>query len=277
MASDSSVRRIVKRSANRLLGERGYAWLQAVAMARDIRSGAVAEPELALLSAVRPSETVIDVGANYGFWAVPMARAVGSRGRVLAFEPVPFTVAALRRVLRLLRVRNVDVRAVACSDAPGTLALRVPVQGTGAISAGQAHFAGRDDDRAGHEQHVRWPESRLVSCEVVRLDDVVPRDADVSLIKCDVEGAELQVLEGAAALLARCKPIVVAEINPWFLEGFELSVPVLLDRLGAMGYRCHRLDAGTDRLVPVGVDDVDEDNYVFVHDDRRDRVAALLG
>lgn len=275
MPSDSTTRRRIKRVARGALGDRGYGWLQAAAMARDIRAGAVREPELDLLCATRSGDTVIDVGANYGFWSVPMARAVGDAGRVLAFEPVPFTVVTLHRVLRLLRVHNVAVHAAACGDQAGELELRVPVQPSGAISAGQAHSVDRDDERAGWEAHVRWADSTTVTAPVIRLDDVVPSSMPVSLLKCDVEGTELHVIRGAEAILRRHRPIIVAEINPWFLEGLGLQVDDLTGYLAEIGYALHRYDARTRQLVPV-VEDVEEANYVFVHPDSHERLGSLL-
>lgn len=273
MAANSTIRRLVKAIAHRVIGERGYAWLQARTMARDIQAGRVREPELDLLAAVQPGDTVIDVGANYGFWTEPMARAVGATGKVIAFEPVPFTVRTLRQVVRILGLANVEVRAEACGEDRGELILTVPVQGSGAISAGQAHLATRDDDRPGREAHVRWSGSTDVRAAVVRLDDVVPVD-EVAFLKCDVEGAEPHVLRGARAVLERSHPTIVAEINPWFLDGFGESVAGLVEELGQLGYILYRYDGS--RLVPTDIADVVEDNYVFVHPRRRASLERFL-
>lgn len=258
------------------MGERGRVWLQAVAMARDIRAGSVREPELDLLKVVRPGEVVVDVGANYGFWTAPASKAVGPEGQVIAVEPMPFTVETLRRILRLLRLRNVTVHPVACGEEPARLDLTVPVQDVGAISAGQAHFSNRNDARLGHEVHVRWQANATVSCPVARLDDLVPEDAPVALVKIDVEGAELLVVRGSGETLRRCRPLIVAEINPWFLEGFGLSVADLVTSLDALGYDLYHYEDAERRIKLVSIDDVVEDNYVFVHREERAKLGSLL-
>ena len=276
MAFDSPVRRAAKRVLAPLLTEGVYRRVQSVSMARDIRSGALTEPELALVQpGVRAGEVVLDLGANYGMWTYPLDRAVGASGRVYAFEPIPFTVQALRDVARLLRLRNTEIVPKGVGQHAGTLAFTVPLQDSGAISAGQAHAAARDDARDGAEQHVRWSRTSQVEVEVVRLDDVIPTAADVSFVKADIEGAELSAFRGATAIIERCHPSVVCEINPWFLEGFGLTVDDLLGFFAQRGYELYRIAGG--RLVAVGGPaEVDEDNYLFVHPDRRARFATLI-
>jgi hypothetical protein len=149
------------------------------------------------------------------------------------------------------------------------------VQDNGAPSAGQAHAAGRDDERAGRERHARWQTSKTVECELVRVDDVIPRDADVSLLKADVEGAELSVFRGARELLTRCSPTIVCEINPWYLDGYGLAVEDLVGYLAELGYEPYRFVGG--RLHPTRTEEIDEANYVFVHPDRRERFSTILG
>lgn len=277
MGANSALRRGVKRVTRGVLGDRSYGWLQAGAMARDIARGRWSEPELELIPlAVSPGDTVLDLGANYGLWSWHLSRAVGSGGTVHAYEPVPFTVATLRRVLSLLRRSNVDVHAVACGAEPGTLVLRVPVQTSGAISAGQAHFAARNDDRPGHEAHVRWSDASAVSCPVVVLDDFHADGPEITFLKSDIEGAEALAFAGARRLLERDRPTVVVEINPWFLEGFGLDVDALLAPFYELGYRLLRYDDARRRLVDVASRDVVEDNYVLVHERRAERLSSLL-
>src|SRR4051812_9561948 len=77
MAANSLPRRIAKRLFAPALGEGTYSLLQAVAMGWDIRTGNWHEPELELLTVgLRPGETAVDVGGNYGLYAYHMSRAV---------------------------------------------------------------------------------------------------------------------------------------------------------------------------------------------------------
>ena len=268
----TAVRRATKRVLAPLLNERAYSYIQAVSMARDIRSGALTEPEVELIpSLVNPGDSVLDIGANYGMWVYPLSRAVGADGRVWAFEPIPFTVSTLRKVTALLRLKNVEIVPKGCASETGKIAFDVPVQNNGAISGGQAHFASRNDARPGREQHARWHDSQEVTCEVVAIDEVVPEAAPVSLIKLDIEGAELLALRGCDRLLTRNRPTIVCEINPWFLEGLGLHVSDMSGFLSAKGYGIYRWN--NRRFESVEDRDIEEGNYVFVHLERSD----LLG
>jgi hypothetical protein len=207
-----------------VLNERTYSYLQAVSKAIDIRKGSGAEPELDLIPfAVHPGDTVLDLGANYGYYTYPLSRAVGTSGRVYAFEPVPFTYATLALVTRLLGLRNVVLVQKGCSDAAGVVEFRVPVQ-------------------------------------------------NLSLIKCDIEGAELLAFRGAARTIERHRPSVICEINPWFLDGFGLRLEDLIAFFVDRGYQLYRYTREK-TLVPVASPaSIVEDNYVFLH---RDRLAAF--
>lgn len=278
MGANSAARRLVKTALYPVLNEHTYVYLQALAKAWDIRSGKWSEPELELLPrAVRPGETALDVGANYGLYSHHLSRLGGVR--VYAFEPVPFTFRTLRMVARLLRFRGVELVEKGCSDRAGRVTFTVPVQASGAVAAGQAYIGGRDDTREGREGQVRWAGTRDVTAEVVALDEFLPEDARVTLFKCDIEGAELLAFRGAARTIGRDLPTVICEINPWFLEGFQLRLEDLLGFFEERGYRLYhyRDEGGGGRLREVAASEVVEDNYVFVHPSRRERFAGLMG
>jgi FkbM family methyltransferase len=278
MAANSPLRRIIKRVLAPFLPQGSYSYLHSLSMARDIRSGTFSEPELDLIPfAVRAGETVVDVGANFGLYTYHLSRAVGPSGKVYAFEPIPYTSATLRRVVRRLGIGNAEIVAKGCSERAGRVTFRLPLAASGAVSAGQAHIGRRDDERAGWESQVRWEKTVNVDCEVVSLDDVLPDVPEISLIKCDIEGAELLAFRGAERTFARHKPTVICEINPWFLEGFGIGLGELIGFFTDRGYGLYRYDDRGRSLRPV--DDpatVDEDNYVFIHAERLERFRGLL-
>lgn len=278
MGANSAARRLVKKALYPLINEHTYVYFQALAKAWDIRKGKWSEPELDLIPlAVREGETALDVGANYGLYSYHLSRV--PRARVYAFEPVPFTFRTLALVARLLRLRGVELVEKGCSDRRGHITFTVPVQASGAMAAGQAYIGGRDDERAGREKQVRWASTRDVTAEVVALDEFLPAPGRLSLIKCDIEGAELLAFRGAERLIGEHLPTVICEINPWFLEGFGIGLGELLGFFEARGYRLYhyRREGGRGRLREVAAAEVEEDNYVFIHPSRRERFAGLLG
>jgi FkbM family methyltransferase len=270
-------RRIVKKLLAPVLGEGAYSVIQAVAMGMDIKRRRWWEPELELVERVlREGDTAIDIGANFGLWAYWCSRAVGPTGKVYSFEPIPFTARTFRLIARALGFSgNVELVAKGCGETAGTVAFTVPVMDTGAISAGLVHMRGRNDARPGKEKHARFDKTKEVECEVVAIDDFLPNIERLSLLKCDIEGADLYALRGATKTLKKHKPVVIVEITPWFLEGFGLSVADVVGFFDELGYRCYRYDDGG-RLLPTPTDAIVEDNWVFVHPDNDSRVRALF-
>ena len=114
-----------------------------------------------------------------------------------------------------------------------------------------------------------WPQQR---------EHIIPASAEVSLVKCDVEGAEYFALRGADKLLSRNLPSVICEINPWFLEGFNITLAQLAGLFFDKGYNLYFYDNGNEhkQLKRVELKDVVEDNYVFIHDDRRPLFHSIL-
>jgi FkbM family methyltransferase len=278
MGANSAARRLVKKALYPVLNEHTYRYFQALAKAWDIRQGKWSEPELELLAyAVRPGETALDVGANFGLYSYHLSRIGGVR--VYAFEPVPFTFRTLSIVARLLRFRGVELIEKGCSDHGGEITFTIPVQASGAVAAGQAYIGGRDDEREGREGQVRWTGTRDVTAEVVALDEFLPRVERLSLVKCDIEGAELLAFRGAERMLGKHLPTIICEINPWFLEGFGIRLEELLGFFSERGYQLYhyRNEGGRGRLREVAPLEVVEDNYVFIHPSRLERFASLVG
>lgn len=265
MSANSLPRRIVKRVAAPLLNEATYSFLQAAAMGWDIRRGTWFEPEIDFaLRVVNYGDTVIDIGANFGLWAHHLSRAVGAKGRVHSFEPIPFTARTFRVLSHALRfASNTTLHEVGCGEKNETVVFKVPVMNTGAISAGLVHM-GRNDDRPGREVFARFPTTKDVPCRVVRIDDHLPNLQRLRMIKCDIEGADLFALRGARRTIETHKPVLVVEITPWFLEGFGTKVEDVTGFLRELGYRAYRFRDGS--LTPTLDDDIVEANWVFLHD-----------
>lgn len=146
-----------------------------------------------------PAEVVVDVGANRGVYAYLMSVRVGRRGHVHALEPFPGNGERLRTIAR--RRGNITVHLVAASDRPGVGVLRIPVHDGHRIDA----LASLEPDQAVNHD----------SCEVPLrpLDELLAGERRISFIKCDVEGHEQRVFDGAAGILDRDHPIVFTEVE----------------------------------------------------------------
>lgn len=281
MPANSALRKLVKAPLARFQGTTGYRYLQVGAMAWDIRAGKWTEPELDLIRyAVEPGDTVIDIGANFGLWTHHLSCAVGPGGRVMAFEPIPFTFNCLRVMRRVLGFGNAELHRLGCGERKERVTFRAPLQDSGGIAAGLVHIGTRRDydGRPGSEQQLRWSDTIDVEADIVALDEFLPPVRDLSLVKADIEGAELFALRGAQALIDEHMPSVVCEITPWYLEGFGLTVDDVTSFFFDRGYRLYRYDGEPEPALHEvrSTAEVVENNYVFVPPARRDRFARLL-
>ena len=143
---------------------------------------------------VLPGGTAIDVGANHGFFSYAFSKIVDE---VEAFEPNPDCAAFARRMLGA-RAR---VHEIALSNAIGTAEFVVPIsdQGIALHLAGNLKGAG-----------IQHSPSMRFSVEVRTLDSYAFRQ--VRAIKVDVEGNEMEVLEGARETILRDRPALIVEL-----------------------------------------------------------------
>ena len=153
-------------------------------------------------AAVAPAATVVDVGANIGYNTVYLARRVGARGRVVAIEPAADNVRVLRENVRANALAQVDVHAVAA----GPKRERRDLFLRGETSAVNSLF----------QESVYASVTGVERVEVVPLDEIVDGPAD--FIKIDVEGAELEALDGMRRLLTHPGLTLVVEWHPRLQE-----------------------------------------------------------
>jgi FkbM family methyltransferase len=180
--------------------------------------------EMALLQTlVEPGMTIADIGANVGFYTVQMGQWVGAGGRVLAFEPDPFTCELLRRRTSAATPANIEVRQFALGEAPGTATL-------------YRSAYNRSDNRLG--QRHDEPNVEAIEVEVRTFDEYLAERglSAVDAMKIDVQGLEAQVLRGAKRTIALVRWIWV-EFSPVHLRGAGTDPEVFLESLGTLGMK----------------------------------------
>jgi FkbM family methyltransferase len=214
------------------------------------------EPEQTrfLLGLVEDGSTVLDVGANVGWYSLLVARC-RPRCTVHAFEPIPHTFGYLERNIALNRVTNVHPHNLALSNTDGEADFYWEPSLLGRASAADLSDHG---------------EARRVKRPMRRLDALLPELGlgAVDFIKCDCEGSELRVFEGGRETLDRCKPAVLTELlRKWAAKlGYHPNQVIELFR--DLGYGC--FTAHGDRLVPFTTmtDETVETNFFFLHRER---------
>lgn len=175
---------------------------------------------------VTPGSTVVDIGANVGFFTRRFAKWVGADGSVIALEPEPRNFADLLDILRedgtLSRVRLFEAAA---AEYAGTARLKLNPLHPG--------------------DHKLTAGNNGIDVKTMRLDDILAEREwpPLSLVKIDVQGAEERVLDGAEQTLGRVRPVWFVEVDDDHLRAMGSSAAHLVRRFAAQGYGVHKLTA----------------------------------
>lgn len=188
----------------------------------------------AVLKRICPSDTVFDVGAYKGIYTVFMSRAVGAGGKVVAFEPHPAYYEILVDTVRANNLCNVVTLQKALGNE--VRQARFWISGTGSSL----------------QPFNTNSQSREIDVEVTTVDRYVESAGHTpQVLKLDVEGFELHILEGAGATLTQCR-VVCCEMHPAKMRAIGREPEQLLDYLANKGYEQiyeyiplkHKQDAG---------------------------------
>lgn len=163
----------------------------------------------ALAEAIRPGDTVFDIGANLGLTALIASARTGQQGRVVAFEPSPPNVAILQFHLKKNGAANARVEASCVGSTTGTTEFSLVDDGI--HSSNSMTFS--------RKAEVPYLESSLqqVTVPVTTVDAYCAASGlTPQVIKIDVEGAELEVLLGAFETIRRTRPIILMGVHPFW-------------------------------------------------------------
>jgi FkbM family methyltransferase len=241
-ATVRGVRTLLGKSDNAMVKRRGIWWSLDLNEGIDFSIYLIGgfEPKTLRLykNIIKPGHTVLDIGANVGSHTLPLAKLVGTSGRVVAFEPTAYAYGKLVANIELNQIFKqciipVQAMVVACSQAKLEPALfsSWPLENRSDL----------------HEEH----KGRLMDtsgASVITIDDAVDRLmlSKIDFLKIDVDGYEYEVLKGGLRTLKIHKPSIIMEFAPYLIkfEEFRGMVELLL----GLGYQFH--DANTLKQLP---------------------------
>ena len=181
------------------------------------------EPDMRKLFASTAKENMVvyDVGANVGVFSLLFLNLVGPNGFVYAFEPEASNVRCLLDTKNSNTFDNFEVQAVGVGEKSETLFFD---RRGGAMSG---HLV---DQGSGDNQN-------MTEVQVYSIDEFIFDQGKLppSLLKIDVEGNELKVVNGMARTLKEHRPIIICELHP----ALESSVLDICDILDGYGYKSY--------------------------------------
>lgn len=178
--------------------------------------------QIAMQRHVRPGMTFYDIGANIGFFSLLAARMVGAEGRVVAFEADPEVAERLREHVARNQFSIISVEQKAVWSE------------TGAVFFARTDPRVSPDRGLGHVVGSSAPGA--AQFQGIALDDFVQTSRAPDFMKCDAEGAEVEVFAGAQRLLKENRPILLCEMHS------EENRRKLLKEFASLGYSCEALD-----------------------------------
>lgn len=168
--------------------------------------------------------TVVDVGANIGYFTVLFSKIVGERGRVISFEPDPGSYSILQKNVKENNLANVLAIQKAVADFCGKAKLYLSKTNHGDNRMSSTIIEDIDIER------------EVIDVDVTSLDDAL-KDINIDFLKIDTQGAEMKVINGAQKMIKRNKNLKIAlEFWPIGLRS-QMSEPSdLLSKLREMGF-----------------------------------------
>jgi FkbM family methyltransferase len=158
---------------------------------------------------ISPGDVIIDIGAYVGDHTIYYSKKVGSRGKVLAFEPNPEAFECLKHNMKAYE--NTECYNLAIGEKVGKIAID-----NSCVNKGMAHIKEGND------------------IDVITLDLVSV--SKLNLIKIDCEGFEIEVLKGAKKTIEYFKPVLLIEINDATLNRYGKDRKEIFDILNSYGY-----------------------------------------
>ncbi len=176
----------------------------------------------AIQNEIKKGMTVIDVGANIGYFTLLMARCVGASGKVYAFEPDPENFNLLRKNVRINGYKNVILVKAAVARKKGKIGLFV-----------------NENSNAEHSIYSFSKNQKKILVNSWSLDEYFSdKDKKVDFVKLDIQGAEPEALLGMKKLIRKNPKIeILTEVWPLGLEKSKVTPGEFIDKLRLLGFK----------------------------------------
>jgi FkbM family methyltransferase len=174
---------------------------------------------------IKEGMVILDIGANVGYYSLIAARLAGEKGLVFAFEPAPDNFAFL--------VKNIEVNGFSNI---------IPVQKAVSNKTGKGSlFLWDEPDLHSMREHN---EKGAIEVEVTSVDEFMENiNRPIDLVKMDVEGWEMRVLEGMPETIRRNPNLkIITEFSPHYLQKSGCSPAGFLEKLKDCGFKLYIID-----------------------------------
>jgi len=169
-------------------------------------------PEEIIEKFSNPGNAVMDIGANIGEWTLRMANMVGSDGRVYSFEPNPLINKSLNKTLRVNNLSQVSLSQFALDNCSGDSEFTTPMDANDRAIHGESRLG---TEQGNWNIHTDVSKTKTIKVKTTTLDQFSTDNSidRLDFVKIDVEGKEINVLEGGRETFSRFLPALVLEVG----------------------------------------------------------------
>ena len=244
------MKRIIQKYLQKILGFDEYLFLFSLFTIYTLRFKRNEKDFLYFLKLIPEKGVILDIGANIGIMTAHLGRKFRKSG-IIAFEPVPSNIKALKRIIKYFKLSNVKVVETALGNNKGNAEMVIPVVKSVKMQ-GLSHVM--------HPEINEFNEGIRFTAPLIRLDDFATDnkfETDVVAIKIDVENYESHVIEGGEELISTYHPLIYAEL--WDNENRVKCI----GQLESLGYKTKVKLKNS--LVDFDPRSVKTQNFFFIH------------
>lgn len=185
---------------------------------------------------IKTGDTVIDIGANIGYYTLILARLVGKNGKVYAFEPEPKNFSILSKNVKINGYKNIILVKKAVSNKSGKVRLYLS-----------------KDNLGDHRIYQSEEKRQFIEVDIIRLDDYFCESKEkISFIKIDTQGSEGGVFAGMTNILKKNKNLkIISEFWPKGMSNFGFKTEKLLNLLKKQNFSLYQINEDSKRIEPV--------------------------
>ena len=182
---------------------------------------------------LRPGMTVIDIGANIGYYTVIASKHVGKNGKIFAYEVEDTNYSYLDKNIKVNSINNVIAKKIAVSN-----------------KTGNSSFFLTDDNKGAHSFANNRHSKKSIIVNTDTIDNSI--DTPIDIIKMDIEGAEILAIEGMVNTIKKNQKIILfTEFYPKAIKRLGRNPKDYLDKLSELGFKIHVINENDKTITPV--------------------------
>ena len=183
---------------------------------------------------VKRSASVIDIGANIGYYSLIFAKLVGKNGKVYAFEPDPENFRLLVKNILENKYKNI-----------------VPIQKAVTNKSGKIKLYHSMEHRGIHSVYKLRGERKIIEVNTTTLDQFINNKTKLQVIKMDIEGSECLALSGMKRVIKKNNIIILSEFWPRAIRKCKTSPKGFIEELKSYGFKINYIDERRREIRPI--------------------------